>query len=352
MYQDLIKRVQQRLQIYALVGACVVVMTGCATSPTVQPAEPIETMSAEPTFTAITVADGEGVLVNSQEVDDYTVYVPVHSDAQSAVGKRVREERRVASNPYVIAAHKHNYILPASYSSRVNEQIYEQNEVRLREGLQPTEVKFQISLKNQLNEKDLLLPGDALSLGITMTAWWQLYSDDLSSPFRETNYQPEVFYLVPLRWGPYSGTTAVVFGLEHQSNGQVQGLSRSWNRLYSAFIYEKGPMIAMFRPWYRIPEKAKASPDEAEGDDNPDIHRFLGYADVSVSWRHRSVEYAIHGRGNPSTGKGSVELGLTFPLFSRFRGFVQYFNGYGDSLIDYNHFQQRIGVGVALTSLY
>lgn len=297
-------------------------------------------------------AETEAQSIATQEVDDQTVYVPVEPPTSGAVSTRVHEERQDAFNPYVITAHKHNYILPVSYSSRVNEQIYQQNDVRLRDGLQPAEVKFQISLKNQLNEEDLFFPKDSLSVGITLEAWWQLYSSDLSSPFRETNYQPEIFYLLPLLWGPFGGNSAVLVGLEHQSNGQVQGLSRSWNRLYAGLIYERGPLVASIRPWYRLPEDTKKSPEEAEGDDNPDIADFMGYGEAALSWRNESFEYALHARGNPSTGKGAIELGLTFPLFARFRGFVQYFSGYGDSLIDYNHYQQRLGVGVALTNLY
>ncbi len=269
-----------------------------------------------------------------------------------AVTDRVRNERKAAFNPYVLTAHKHNYVLPVSYTTSINEEIYQQNDVRLRDGLQSTEVRFQISLKSQLNESDLLLKDDALSVGITIEAWWQLYSSDLSSPFRETNYQPEIFYLVPLLWGPYGGNTAVVFGLEHQSNGQVQGLSRSWNRLYASLIYERGPFVAHIRPWYRIPESAKRQPDDPEGDDNPDITDFMGYGEIGMSWRSHSREYAINVRGNPSTGRGALTAGLTFPLFAKFRGFVQYFMGYGDSLIDYNHFQQRLGLGVALTNIF
>ncbi|MFK8083919.1 MAG: phospholipase A [Granulosicoccus sp.] len=287
----------------------------------------------------------------AEEVDDESVEAPVDSRV-GALTERVLVERETAFNPYVLTAHKHNFVLPVSYSTGINEQIYEQNDVPLREGLQPAEVKFQISLKTQLNEKDLLFANDAFSLAITLEAWWQLYSSDLSSPFRETNYQPEGFYLVPLLWGPFGGNTAFALGLEHQSNGQVQGLSRSWNRLYTMFIYEKGNFVGSIRPWYRLPEKEKDQPGDAEGDDNPDIIDFMGYGELNFSWRDSSYEYAAMFRGNPESGKGAIKLGVTFPLFAKFRGFVQYFSGYGDSLIDYDHYQQRIGLGVALTNLF
>jgi phospholipase A1 len=268
------------------------------------------------------------------------------------VSERVRQERADAFNPYVLTAHKHNFILPVSYTTGINQDVYEENEVPLGNGLQPAEVKFQISLKSQLNESDLLFKNDALSVGITLEAWWQLYSSALSSPFRETNYQPEIFYLVPLLWGPFGGSTAVILGFEHQSNGQVQGLSRSWNRLYATLIYERGAFVAHLRPWYRLPEETKESMDAAEGDDNPDILDFMGHGEAGMSWRKDRLEYAVRARGNPRTGKGAISIGMTFPLFAKFRGFVQYFNGYGDSLIDYDHHQQRLGVGVALNSLF
>ena len=269
-----------------------------------------------------------------------------------ALSERVRQERREAFNPYVLTAHRHNYILPVAYTSALNEAVYREGEVPLRDGLVPTEVKFQISLKSQINERDLRFEDDALWFGLTLEAWWQLYSTDLSSPFRETNYAPEIFYLVPLLWGPFGGSTAVVVGLEHQSNGQVQGLSRSWNRLYATFLYERGDFVMGIRPWYRIPEEEKRDPGDAEGDDNPDILDFLGHGELSFAWRNVRNEYGLRLRGDPATGKGALTLGATFPLFGRFRGFVQYFEGYGDSLIDYDHFQRRLGFGVALTNLF
>ncbi len=268
------------------------------------------------------------------------------------VAERVEAEREDAFNPYVITAHKHNFFLPLSYTSNVNEPSLELQDAPEGLSYKPYEVNFQISLKSQVNQNDLLFAGDALQFGITIESWWQLYNAPLSSPFRETNYQPEVFYLTPLLWGPFDGKTALSLGLEHQSNGQLKDLSRSWNRIYAELIYGRGSFVASLRPWYRLPEKRKESPTDAKGDDNPDIDRYLGNAQLSLGWKAAKLEMASVIRGNPSTGKGSIETTITFPLSGKFRGMVQYFNGYGDSLIDYDRFQHRLGMGVALTNLF
>lgn len=268
------------------------------------------------------------------------------------VGERVEAEREDAFNPYVITAHKHNYIMPISFTTNVNESAYQLQGAPDDLNYKPYEVNFQVSLKSQVNQNDLLFNGDALYFGLTMESWWQLYNGPLSSPFRETNYQPEIFYTTPLLWGPFGGKTGLTLGLEHQSNGQLQELSRSWNRIYAELIYGRGSFVASFRPWYRIPEKAKTSPTDAEGDDNPDILDYMGYAQLSLGWKNSTYELSTVIRGNTTTGKGAVDATITFPLSGKFRGMVQYFNGYGDSLIDYDRFQQRLGLGVALTNLF
>ncbi len=286
------------------------------------------------------------------------VWAHPHSDAQTedpgedVVAERVDAEREDAFNPYVITAHKHNFILPVSYTSNVNRNALVLQDAPDDLSYKPYEVNFQISLKSQVNQTDMLFDGDALFFGITIESWWQLYNAPLSSPFRETNYQPEVFYLTPLLWGPFGGKTALMLGLEHQSNGQLQGLSRSWNRVYAELIYGRGSFVATLRPWYRIPEKAKRDAQDAEGDDNPDILDFYGNAQLTLAWKNDVMELSSLIRGNPATGKGAVDTTITFPLSGKFRGMVHYFNGYGDSLIDYDRFQQRLGIGIALTNLF
>ena len=267
------------------------------------------------------------------------------------VTERVLEQRRAAFNPYVLTAHRQNFIMPAYVSTRLNEGVYRDNDIGYGDDLQAAEMRFQISLKAQINGRDLFLKDDSLSFGITLEAWWQVYNAELSRPFRETNYTPEIFYLKPLLWGPFGGSTTFVLGLSHQSNGQAVGLSRSWNRIYTGLVYENGGFVARLRPWYRIPEDEKDSPDDPGGDDNPDILDFMGHGDLSLYLRRSTREYAALARLNTATGHGAARLAYTFPLTPRFRGIVEYFVGYGDSLVDYDHFQQRFGVGIALTDL-
>jgi len=272
--------------------------------------------------------------------------------SNGTLADRIAEEQRALDDRYTLVSHKLNYLLPVSYTTRLNRAVYEENGVPLRIGLEPIEVKFQLSLKKQLTQRRLLTDGDGLWAGITMTAWWQLYSDDISSPFRETNYQPEIFYSAPLRWRIAGGSTQAFVGLEHQSNGQVQGLSRSWNRLYAGFIYERDGDVGSIRTWYRLPEKRKEDPSEPEGDDNPDILDFVGYGELTLGRREERFDWQVRALGNPATGNGGIEIGLTFPVFSDFRGYVQYYGGYGESLIDYDQFQNRLSLGLALTYLY
>lgn len=270
----------------------------------------------------------------------------------AVLAERDEDEEETVANPNVFVAHKQNYVFPLSYTSALNREVYDEINPEISSFYRSEEVNFQISLKVQVNNDALFFPNDALQAGLTLEAWWQLYSNDVSSPFRETNYQPEVFYTVPLRWRPYGLRPSATIGLEHQSNGQVQGLSRSWNRVYGRLELEGESFFAAFQPWYRIPEDERTDPNSAEGDDNPDILDFMGYGQLSFGWRGERLSYFTNLRGNPSTGNGAVEVFVSFPLFQRFRGVVQYFNGYGNSLIDYDHFQQRIGLGILLSNLF
>ncbi|WDD97770.1 phospholipase A [Thalassomonas actiniarum] len=270
--------------------------------------------------------------------------------ANGMISSRLIAERTTAFDPFVITPHKMNYLLPASITDNVNTEVY-QGVDAWSENLTNTEAKFQLSIKVPLNREDLFIQNDGLFFGFTLQSWWQVYSDNISKPFRETNYQPEVFYLAPLNWHPAGGNTGFALGLEHQSNGRSQLLSRSWNRLYLNFLYEKDNFALSFRPWWRLPESKKQNPLDSDGDDNPDINDYMGHFELALVYKWSDYEWTSQIRENFARHHGALELGFTFPLWGKLRGYAQYSLGYGESLIDYNHSQQRFGLGIALTDV-
>lgn len=271
--------------------------------------------------------------------------------------QRIVNEKATEFNPFVITPHKHSYILPVTVTDHFNREAYQfindATGLPYNEDLSRVEAKYQISLKVPLLEEDWLVRGDMIYFGMTVQAWWQLYSDEISKPFRETNYQPEVFYVAPVSFDFYGGNLAVKIAFEHQSNGQSQYLSRSWNRIITSALYENGDFMVAFAPWYRIPESDKSSELNPLGDDNPDIHQYLGHYEIYGAYAfsdENKLSFMI--RKNWRTGNGAIELNYTRPLWGRFVGLVHYFSGYGESLIDYNHKQQKIGFGIALTEIF
>ncbi|WP_291611320.1 phospholipase A [Colwellia sp.] len=105
------------------------------------------------------------------------------------IGERRALEKSVASNPFAIVPYKPNYILPFTYS-KINREPYEE----LLDGreLSDTEIKIQVSIKYIAIEN--LFVND-LEFALTVTRRWQAYNTDISTPFRETIYEPELMLL-------------------------------------------------------------------------------------------------------------------------------------------------------------
>ena len=260
---------------------------------------------------------------------------------------RMAMENHTRGNPFVITPHKRNYVMPFSYWSgrRWNDPTKDDDD------LQPNEVTFQLSLKAPL--KEALFDDATLWVAFTGTFYWQAYNRPLSAPFREINYEPEIFLSKPVDWqlGPID-SELLVAGFSHQSNGRDVPLSRSWNRLYVQYIFRTGNYFWSFKPWYRIPEQRKDDPMDAKGDDNPDIERFMGNFELSVSRPFRNHVAEITLRNNlRSENRGAVRANYSFPLNRRFKGLVQVFSGYGDSMINYDNYVNRVSVGILLTDI-
>lgn len=270
------------------------------------------------------------------------------------VPKRILVEKATENNRFIITAHRQNYILPFSYMLDPNQEPYENINFYpgIEEPVENEEVKLQLSIKVPLTYSSIFVPNDTIYFGFTLKSFWQFYASDISSPFRETNYRPEIYYEAPIPTTVWGGTLLTRLGIEHESNGMGGNLSRSWNRIFAGLGFAKNNWGVYVQPWYRLPEDAKDFDGDPKGDDNPDINKYMGYYSVNGVYRFND-EYELTGgfRYNWATGYGSVESGISFPLWGRLRGFAQYFHGYGESLIDYNHNNQRFGLGVILTDI-
>lgn len=230
-----------------------------------------------------------------------------------------------------LSLHKPMYLMPYTWSPQ-----YEGRH---------TEMVFQLSFKQQLF-------GLPLYAAYTQKSFWQAYDFSESSPFRETDYNPELFYrYIPadrVRWFHLGADV----GFEHESNGRGLPDSRSWNRFYAAIFQAEDNHLIYWKWWYRIPANDNLPPTDPERDDNPHIGYYYGYSELTYEqqlWGKQLARAMV--RFNPVTGKGAVNLQYTIPNNAAnpdFFWFLYLWQGYGEDLLNYNHSTFRLGVGVAL----
>jgi len=251
-------------------------------------------------------------------------------------------DRKDADDNFTIRPYLANYLLPVVHQFRRNvaPSSPTQSPSLLYGGdMKKTEAHFQISLKTRVWNDVLGTPLD-LWLGYTQKSYWQVYNSEWSSPFRESDYEPEVMATLPVHANLFGVRLRMLgAGFVHQSNGQSDPLSRSWNRAYLMAGLERGDWTAMLRGWYRI--KGRTS-----SDDNPDINKYMGYGDLWLHYQLGEYSLAATGRLNAATGYGAAQLDFTFPISGYLQGYVRYFDGYGENLLDYNYHNRSIGVGV------
>lgn len=218
------------------------------------------------------------------------------------------------------------------------------------------ENRIQLSVRTKVAQ-GLLTQGhptlkDSVWFGYTQQSYWQLFTPEISRPFRATDHEPEVMYVYPTtaelpfgwKWR-YSGV-----GLVHQSNGQSKPLSRSWNRVYMMTGLELSNSVSVnARIWKRIPESSGS-------DDNPGIADYIGRGELSAFWninKDNTLSATVR-HSLSSTDRGSVRLewlqavGSTLGGKSNLRLHTALFSGYGDSMIDYNRKRTVFSVGVSL----
>jgi outer membrane phospholipase A len=217
----------------------------------------------------------------------------------------------------------------------------------------PTNVKFQVSLKFRLFNPDTQTPFlEKLYIAYSQTSIWQV--GESSAPFYDSSYRPSIFFLDEdvSQW-PFRNTSRLGFqtGFEHESNGKDGDASRSINTAFIrpiiTFPFAQGKFITLAPKIYAYLEK----------EDNPDIAYYRGYSDVLIkAGSIDGIQLASTLRKGTGAAPYSVELDLSIPLKTPVLGnlggylHLQYFDGYGESLLDYNKkLRSQFRIGLMIT---
>lgn len=217
--------------------------------------------------------------------------------------------------------------------------------------------KFQISLRYRLFDghgkwAERWKWIDDIYLAYSQTSLWDL--NELSKPFRDTSYRPRLFFSDYDLGRVLDGRIRLGFesGVGHESNGKEGAESRSMNMLYFR------PVLTFGDPDGLRAYVAPLIHNYISVDENPDIHHYRGYVDWLMGIGSKGgLDISATLRKGTRSDFGSIELNASYPLSKLSGGdltgwlMLQYFNGYGESLLDYNRkldSQLRLGVAIAL----
>jgi len=271
-------------------------------------------------------------------------------------GIKFDDDYNKSKSSFTLMSHYENYMLLGSYSpTTLYEKAYgddKQRDPSRDYERDSNEAQYQLSIKVPLY-RNFLNTGAELFTAYTQNSYWQVYDTAHSSPFRETNYMPELF----MEWTPdkkigSSTLQKIRLAIIHQSNGQDLGKSRSWNRTEMMFLFKKDNLYYGFNAWNRWDEEAKSSRVQIEGDDNVNLQEYIGkqkyfikyksdIGNILLSHQNRIFAYNIN--------KGNTKIDLTFPSPNKnVDFFIRGFHGYGESLIDYDVKLSRVSFGIMI----
>jgi outer membrane phospholipase A len=215
--------------------------------------------------------------------------------------------------------------------------------------------KFQFSFKYRLlSDSGVLGAGvpalRGLHLAYTQRSLWDIQAK--SSPFFDTSYMPELVgewqAARSLNPGPVQWLGQQL-SLLHESNGRGGPTSRSVNVVY----YRPGVVIGDVDGWNLI-LSPKFYVYVGDLSNNPDISKYRGYGEFRAAFgKNERFALSFLGRLGEHGDKGSMQFDLTLPLRSRLFDFafyfmMQYFDGYGESLLEYNQHSSTVRAGFSL----
>ena len=240
--------------------------------------------------------------------------------------------KQYAESLYSIKAHRANYFLPLSYRDNGKYPLtYGHDSFKV-------ETEYQFSIKYDFYA-NLLGLSEVYSIGYTQKSFWQLYAK--SAFFRETNYNPEIFTTIPVAHiRHFEYLKALRLSFEHQSNGRGGVEERSWNYVVGTFYIQMGAIFTEIKFWK----------DVGSLEYNPDLMSYLGHGQLKLIFPYKTHIFKLISR-NSLSDKRATEINYSYPV-TRAKDlflYVKAFSGYGESLIDYNHKVNKIGIGFSIS---
>lgn len=258
-----------------------------------------------------------------------TVAFGTHSQILLTGGEALSEDsvtRDFSNQPY-FGIYKDNYFI---FGPSVGPKATKQN----------TNVKFQISIAQRLTRSTLPW-GTYLYLFYTQKCFWNILEN--SMPMTDLNFNPGIGITKPLFVkNRYIGKMTLM--VEHESNGRDSIWSRSWNRVaLAANIMVTRNLMVHGKIWYPI----------VDGMNNKDIVNYCGFFQFGAQVLSNSKRFmggitvVKHKGWNMNS---NVIVDLAFRLFKKENQYLylQFYNGYGEGLLEYNKFHSQLRLGLLI----
>jgi len=204
---------------------------------------------------------------------------------------------------------------------------------------QNSDVKFQISVMQRLTKSKL--PFDTyLFVQYTQKAFWNVFENSL--PMRDLNFNPGIGlgHLIIHR-NKYIGKGYLM--VEHESNGKDSIDSRSWNKItFAVAVVLDKNWDLQFKTWIPI----------VDGRNNQNILKYNGIFQLATNLRTNNERFNIGfiftKRKTWTSFNSQVELSYKFNKNENQFFFLQYYNGYGENLLEYNKFKSMLRIGFVI----
>ncbi len=209
-------------------------------------------------------------------------------------------------------------------------------------GKKPTrtnsDVKFQISLSFRIT--NAVLPWNTyLFVMYNQKTFWNVFENSL--PMHDLNYNPGIGWAKPFfNKGRYVGKLTLL--LEHESNGRDGDASRSWNRVsFCGHTMIDEFLMVHGKIWIPI----------IDGMNNKDILNYCGIFQwgVTATTYNKNFTFGltmVKRKGWNLNYNTIFETAWRVNKKMNLNLFAQYYNGYGECLLDYNKFHSMFRVGI------